>query len=154
VTTTTTFHQNTIKGPIAAVVSEACRDSLVIRLFFLQQAIELGSTTLLVDEDTCATNFMICDEKMMQLVANDKEPITPFVHFVRSLHRERQKPLSWSLEDRGIIFMWLTRFCSWIAIVVRMLRSVRKLLVDEDTCATNFMIRDAKMMQLCALEQQ
>jgi hypothetical protein len=123
VTTTTTFHQNTVKGPTVAVVSEACRDSLVlcygllIRLFFLQQAIELGSTTLLVDEDTCATNFMIRDAKMMQLVANDKEPITAFVHFVRSLHRER------------IILMWLTRFCSWIAIVVRMLRSVRKKLL-------------------------
>jgi len=33
---------------------------------------------------------MIRDAKMMQLVANDKEPITPFVHFVQSLHRECQ----------------------------------------------------------------
>ena len=53
------------------------------------QAVELGSKTLLVDEDTCATNFMIRDAKMMQLVSNEKEPITPFVHFVQSLHSER-----------------------------------------------------------------
>jgi len=46
------------------------------------QAIEMGVTTLLVDEDTCATNFMIRDEKMMRLVAKDKEPITPFVQKV------------------------------------------------------------------------
>ncbi|KAL7559488.1 hypothetical protein ACA910_010304 [Epithemia clementina (nom. ined.)] len=54
------------------------------------EALEMGSQTLLVDEDTCATNFMIRDAKMMKLVANDKEPITPFVRFVRSLHEERQ----------------------------------------------------------------
>jgi predicted ABC-class ATPase len=41
---------------------------------------------LLIDEDTCATNFMIRDDKMMQLVAPEKEPITPFVRVVRSLY--------------------------------------------------------------------
>jgi predicted ABC-class ATPase len=43
---------------------------------------------LLVDEDTCATNFMIRDSKMMQLVAAEKEPITPFVRLVRSLYEQ------------------------------------------------------------------
>ena len=38
--------------------------------------------------DTCATNFMIRDDKMMQLVAPDKEPITPFVRTVRSLYKD------------------------------------------------------------------
>jgi len=56
---------------------------------YLFQAIELGADALLVDEDTCATNFMIRDSKMMQLVAKDKEPITPFVHVVRSLYQDR-----------------------------------------------------------------
>ncbi|KAL4155774.1 hypothetical protein PRNP1_007876 [Phytophthora ramorum] len=41
------------------------------------EALEVGATTLLIDEDTCATNFMIRDWKMQQLVAKDKEPITP-----------------------------------------------------------------------------
>jgi predicted ABC-class ATPase len=49
----------------------------------------LGADTLLIDEDTCATNFMIRDDKMMQLVAPDKEPITPFVNVVRSLYDDR-----------------------------------------------------------------
>jgi predicted ABC-class ATPase len=44
---------------------------------------------LLIDEDTCATNFMIRDDKMMQLVATDKEPITPFVRIVRSLYDDK-----------------------------------------------------------------
>jgi predicted ABC-class ATPase len=48
----------------------------------------MGADLLLIDEDTCATNFMIRDDKMMQLVAPDKEPITPFVRVVRSLYTE------------------------------------------------------------------
>jgi predicted ABC-class ATPase len=49
----------------------------------------MGADTLLIDEDTCATNFMIRDAKMMQLVAPDKEPITPFVHVIRSLYDDK-----------------------------------------------------------------
>lgn len=48
----------------------------------------MGTNLLLFDEDTCATNFMIRDKKMMQLVSADKEPITPFVHKVRSLFED------------------------------------------------------------------
>lgn len=53
------------------------------------KSLELGADTLLIDEDTCATNFMIRDHKMMQLVANEKEPITPFVRVAPSLWQER-----------------------------------------------------------------
>eukprot|EP00980_Cylindrotheca_fusiformis_P003112 scaffold721_cov131-Cylindrotheca_fusiformis.AAC.2 len=49
----------------------------------------MGADTLLIDEDTCATNFMIRDDKMMQLVAPEKEPITPFVNVVRSLYDDQ-----------------------------------------------------------------
>lgn len=52
------------------------------------EALEVGATTLLIDEDTCATNFMIRDWKMQQLVAKDKEPITPFISKVRSLYSQ------------------------------------------------------------------
>nr|CCA17607.1 conserved hypothetical protein [Albugo laibachii Nc14] len=57
---------------------------------FIMEALEVGATTLLIDEDTCATNFMIRDWKMQQLVASDKEPITPFISKVRSLFTERK----------------------------------------------------------------
>ncbi|KAL0587571.1 hypothetical protein ABG067_002867 [Albugo candida] len=52
---------------------------------FIMEALEVGASTLLIDEDTCATNFMIRDWKMQQLVTSDKEPITPFISKVRSL---------------------------------------------------------------------
>jgi len=52
------------------------------------EAIEMGATALLVDEDTAATNFMIRDRRMQALVPDDLEPVTPFVDRVRELHRE------------------------------------------------------------------
>lgn len=53
------------------------------------EPLEVGCRLLLVDEDTSATNFMIRDERMQELVHKDREPITPFVDKVRQLHRER-----------------------------------------------------------------
>ena len=57
-------------------------------LFLSLKALEVGATSLLIDEDTCATNFMIRDDKMMELVAKEKEPITPFIHKIRSLYED------------------------------------------------------------------
>jgi len=50
------------------------------------EALEVGSFLLLIDEDTSATNFMIRDQRMQELVSKDKEPITPFVDKVRQLY--------------------------------------------------------------------
>jgi len=52
----------------------------------IAEALEAGASALLVDEDTSATNFMIRDARMQQLVSKDKEPITPFVDRVRELY--------------------------------------------------------------------
>jgi len=50
------------------------------------ESLEIGTNLLLIDEDTCATNFMIRDNKMASLVESDKEPITPFISKIRSLY--------------------------------------------------------------------
>ncbi|MGB0384405.1 MAG: ABC-ATPase domain-containing protein [Ardenticatenaceae bacterium] len=50
------------------------------------EALEVGATTLLLDEDTSATNFMMRDARMQALVAKKNEPITPFVDRVRDLY--------------------------------------------------------------------
>ncbi|HBK62669.1 MAG TPA: ATPase, partial [Cyanobacteria bacterium UBA11166] len=52
------------------------------------EALEAGTELLLVDEDTAATNFMIRDRRMQQLIAKDKEPITPFIDKVRQLYTD------------------------------------------------------------------
>ena len=54
----------------------------------IMEALEAGAKLLLVDEDTAATNFMIRDRRMQQLIAKDKEPITPFIDKVRQLYTD------------------------------------------------------------------
>ena len=51
------------------------------------EALEVGSKLLLMDEDTCATNFMIRDERMQMLVAKAKEPITPFLDRIQEVNK-------------------------------------------------------------------
>ena len=53
------------------------------------EALEVGATGLLIDEDTAATNFMIRDARMRRLVPGDREPITPYIDRVRQLWEER-----------------------------------------------------------------
>ncbi len=53
------------------------------------EALEIGASGLLLDEDTCATNFMVRDARMQALVAKKQEPITPFLDRVRSLYEDR-----------------------------------------------------------------
>ena len=50
------------------------------------EAVGAGSRLLLIDEDTSATNFMVRDELMAQVVSRDKEPITPFISRIRDLY--------------------------------------------------------------------
>jgi len=50
------------------------------------EALEAGATTLLLDEDTSATNFMVRDARMQALVHKEHEPITPFLDRVRELY--------------------------------------------------------------------
>ncbi|WAA09067.1 ABC-ATPase domain-containing protein [Fervidibacillus albus] len=52
----------------------------------IMEALEMGSRSLLIDEDTSATNFLIRDARMQMLVSKDKEPIMPFIDRVRELY--------------------------------------------------------------------
>ncbi len=52
------------------------------------EALAVGSRVLLIDEDTSATNFMVRDMRMAQLVSDEKEPITPFIRKIRSLYTD------------------------------------------------------------------
>jgi predicted ABC-class ATPase len=49
------------------------------------EAVEAGARSLLIDEDTSATNFMVRDARMQSLVHKEFEPITPFLDRVRGL---------------------------------------------------------------------
>ncbi|WP_373895582.1 ABC-ATPase domain-containing protein [Virgibacillus sp. CBA3643] len=51
----------------------------------VMETLEAGATSLLIDEDTSATNFMIRDHRMQQLVKKNKEPITPFIDKIKQM---------------------------------------------------------------------
>lgn len=51
----------------------------------IAEALEVGTSCLLLDEDTSATNFMIRDARMQALIAREHEPITPFIDRARHL---------------------------------------------------------------------
>ncbi len=51
----------------------------------IMEAVEVGCSLLLLDEDTSATNFLVRDARMQRLVSKKKEPITPFIDRVREL---------------------------------------------------------------------
>jgi predicted ABC-class ATPase len=55
---------------------------------FMSEAIEAGAKVLLMDEDTCATNFLIRDRRMQQLVKKDFEPITAFIDIIKQLYEQ------------------------------------------------------------------
>jgi predicted ABC-class ATPase len=50
------------------------------------ESIEAGSRLLLMDQDTCATNFMIRDDIMRRLIPDEREPITPLIDRVRQMY--------------------------------------------------------------------
>ena len=54
----------------------------------IMEAVDYGCRLLLIDEDKSATNFMIRDKMMKDLIA--KEPITPFTDRVEELYREEK----------------------------------------------------------------
>lgn len=53
----------------------------------IMEAVDAGAKLLLVDEDRSATNFMIRDRMMKELI--EKEPITPFTDRANELHTEQ-----------------------------------------------------------------
>jgi len=55
----------------------------------IMESLEVGAGLLLLDEDTSATNLMIRDARMQELVEKSGEPITPFLDRVRQLSEDR-----------------------------------------------------------------
>jgi predicted ABC-class ATPase len=55
----------------------------------IEEALEMDVRVLLMDEDTCAANFMIRDRKMQELVKKEDEPITPYIDRVRWLYEKK-----------------------------------------------------------------
>ena len=77
------FEQDTISFSTANASGSTSQAANIL------EALEVGANTLLLDEDTLATNFMISDKRMKALINKEKEPITPFVEHVRGLYEKK-----------------------------------------------------------------
>ncbi|KAJ2358728.1 hypothetical protein GGF43_000622 [Coemansia sp. RSA 2618] len=79
------FINNLPLGKTTSAFSTANASGSTSMAASIQEAIEVEASTLLFDEDTCATNFLVRDGRMQQLVSQDNEPITPLLSRVREL---------------------------------------------------------------------
>jgi predicted ABC-class ATPase len=55
----------------------------------LIEAVAAGSQVLLMDEDSCATNFLIRDRRMQALITKSQEPITPLIDRIQQLRDDQ-----------------------------------------------------------------
>lgn len=79
------FISNLPFGKDSVSFNTLCASGSTSQAASLVEAIECGADLILMDEDTTASNFMIRDQLMAELVPSCDEPITPFVHHVRDL---------------------------------------------------------------------
>lgn len=68
------------------------------------EALEAGSRLLLMDEDTSATNFMIRDPLMAQVVQSSSEPIIPFVSRIDDLKNQQNVSVILGAGSSGAYF--------------------------------------------------
>ncbi|ORZ17866.1 hypothetical protein BCR42DRAFT_490551 [Absidia repens] len=66
----------------------------------IQEMVEGQSKLFLYDEDTCATNFLVSDRRMRQLIKRENEPIIPLVSRIKQLHK-----------DKGVSSIMVTGVC-------------------------------------------
>lgn len=83
------FITNLPSGADTAAFSTANASGSSSQAANLAEALESGARALLIDEDTSATNFMIRDAAMRELIPSGSEPITPFVQRIRALYEQR-----------------------------------------------------------------
>ena len=81
------------------------------------EALSVGSKVLLIDEDTSATNFMVRDMRMAQLVPDVKEPIHRLSEKSAACTETLASQRFWSREALATIYLWRIPFCRWTAIM-------------------------------------
>jgi predicted ABC-class ATPase len=80
------FIQNLPGGKDCGFFSTANASGSSSQAASIIEALSSGVQTLLIDEDTSASNFLIRDRCMQLLVPKDKEPITPLSQRIRQLY--------------------------------------------------------------------
>lgn len=82
------FIQNLPGGKDCSLFTTANASGSSSQAASIIEALSSGVQTLLIDEDTSASNFLIRDQRMQALVPKDKEPITPLSQRIRQLFEQ------------------------------------------------------------------
>lgn len=83
------FIRNLPNGKDTAAFSTEDASGSTSQAAAVTEAVESGAKVLLMDEDTCATNFMVRDELMQKIVSPKDEPIIPYSQTMRPLYEEQ-----------------------------------------------------------------
>ncbi len=105
------------------------------------EALEVGARTLLLDEDTLATNFMISDKRMKALINKEKEPITPFVEHVRGLYEKKRISTVIVMGGSGDYFSLADLVIGMIEYSPHDLTARAHEIVKKDSMSDNFNIK-------------
>lgn len=90
------------------------------------ESMEAGSHLFLLDEDTSATNFMVRDAFMQQVIQREKEPITPFLERAEDLYK-KQRFLQFLLpEVPGHSFILQIQLSRWTITFQKILQLLSK----------------------------
>ncbi len=96
------------------------------------EALESGSKVLLMDEDTCATNFMVRDDLMQRIVSPEEEPIIPYSQTMRPLLEEKGVSTILVAGSSGAFFQVSDRIIQMDQYVPKdVTERVRKILEEE-----------------------
>ena len=84
-----------------STVSASGSTSQVVNIL---EAVESGSSLLLMDEDTCVTNFMVRYTRMQGLIASNQEPTTPLIDWIEKLRKVVGVSILLVMEGSGDYF--------------------------------------------------
>lgn len=82
------------------------------------EGIEAGSKVFLLDEDTSATNFMVRDTFMQEVISREKEPITPFLERAGDLYEKAGISTILVAGSSGAFSTLPIRLSRWILIIL------------------------------------
>lgn len=82
------------------------------------EGIESGSKVFLLDEDTSATNFMVRDTFMQEVISREKEPITPFLERSKDLYEKAGISTILVAGSSGAFSTLPIRLSRWILIIL------------------------------------
>jgi len=124
----------------------------------IMEALATGSSTLLIDEDTSATNFMIRDRRMQALVAKEKEPITPLVQRIRGLYQEQGVSVILVMGGSGDFFAYADQVLMLDNYLARDVTREAKALADIqetiETSATSIQYASPRILKRSCLNPQ